>query len=234
MLITTGIASTTHLDRHYERTKKGDLDIIANHINTRFMPLLIEHDRNQQVGVQLYGEVFQLEDGEFALGIVSGVFKTAEEKLQLVTGEPNHVWQDFKKYLEIDKLRQKCAENSKKRKANTAIPDLNVADLLEIHLDSTQVSPDGTVYKIKRYIASSGDLQFHVYPKDHRPAHFHVISIQRKIDARFDVSTLQLINMKEGSIANADIKKIQSFFRIHPDILKKLQNEHMRMNADAH
>ena len=80
MKITTGIASTTHIDRHNERMAKSAIDGMAEQIKERFIPQLIEHDPKQHIGVVLYGEVFLLKDGEFALGIVSGIFENNEEK----------------------------------------------------------------------------------------------------------------------------------------------------------
>lgn len=229
MKIITGIASTTHIDRHNERMARSALDSMAEQIKERFIPQLVEHDPNQHIGVILYGEVFQLKDGEYALGVVSGIFKNNEEKETFKTGQPNNVWQDYKKYLDIDELFKLNEQNHQTKQINFFSQDSNIADLLETHLDSTQVLPDGTVYKIKRFIASTGDLRIEVYPKDHSPQHFHVISKQRKIDARFDIATLNLINTKQGSIQEKDIKKIQNFFNIFPDCLEKLRNEHARL-----
>ncbi len=230
MKITTGIASTTHIDRHNERMAKSAIDGMAEQIKERFIPQLIEHDPKQHIGVVLYGEVFLLKDGEFALGIVSGIFENNEEKETFKTGQPNYVWQDYKKYLNIDELLKMIEQNHQTRQPNFSPKESNIADLLETHLDSTQVLPDGTVYKIKRFIASTGDLKIEVYPKDHDPQHFHVTSKQRNIDARFDIKTLTLINMKQGNIKEKDVKKIQNFFSTNPTILEKLKNEHARMN----
>jgi len=229
MKITIGIASTTHIDRHNERMAKSALDGMAVQIKERYIPQLIEHDLNQHIGVGLYGEVFQLKDGEYALGIVSGIFENEEERERYKTGQPNNVWQDYKKYLDIDELLKLNKQNHQTKPINFFSQDSDIADLLETHLDSTQVLPDGTVYKIKRFIASTGDLRIEVYPKDHSPQHFHVISKQRKINARFDIKTLGLINTKSGSIQEKDIKKIQNFFKTNPDYLEKLRNEHVRL-----
>lgn len=230
MKITTGIASTTHIDRHNERMAKSALDGMAKQIKEKFIPQLIEHDPNQHIGVVLYGEVFQLKDGEYALGIVSGIFENEQERERHKTGKPNDVGQDYKKYLNIDELLKMNERNHQTNKANHSPQQDNTADLLETHLDSTQVLPDGTVYKIKRFIASTGDLRIEVYPKDHEPEHFHVISKQRKINARFDIKTLVHINDKQGSISSSDIKKIQNFFKANSSFLKKLKAEHARLN----
>jgi len=231
MKIITGIANTTHIDRHNERMAKSALDDMDRQIKERFIQQLIEHDPNQHIGVILYGEVFQLRDKEYALGIVSGIFENNNEKEAFKTGQPNNVWQNYKKYLDIDELLEMNEQNHQTRRTNFSSKNSNIADLLETYLDSTQVLPDGTVYKIKRFIASTGDLKIEVYPKDHNPQHFHVISKQRNINSRFDIKTLTLINMKQGNIKEKDVKKIQDFFSTNPTILEKLKNENVRMNA---
>jgi len=229
MKIITGIASTTHIDRHNERMAKSALDSMAKQIKERFIPQLIEHDPNQHIGVVLYGEVFRLKDGEYALGIVSGIFENDQEKKRHKSGSANNVWQNYEKYLDINELVKINEQNRQVTKINNS-KQSNVADLLETHLDSTQVLPDGTVYKIKRFIAATGDLKIEVYPKDHKPKHFHVISKQRKINARFDIDTLAHINNKQGSISFGDIKKIQNFFKTHPRQLEFLKNEHASLS----
>jgi hypothetical protein len=229
MKIITGIASTTHIDRHNDQMAKSALDSMAKQIKERFIPQLVEHDPNQHIGVILYGEVFQLKDGEYALGVVSGIFENNEEKEIFKTGQPNNIWQDYKKYLDIDTLLKLNEHNHQTKQINSSQKGLNIADLLETHLDSTQVLPDGTVYKTKRFIASTGDLRIEVYPKDHNPPHFHVISKQRGIDARFDIETLNLINTKQGTIRENDVRKIQNFFKIYPKCLEKLRSEYYRL-----
>jgi len=162
---------------------------------------------------------------------VPGLFENEEEKKSHKTGNPNEVWQDYKKHLDIDKLVKMNERNHQTIRKNS-YRQLNIADLLEKHLDSTQVLPDGTVYKIKRFITSVGDLKIEVFPKDHmpNPDHFQVISKQRKINARFDIKTLNHINNKQGSISSNDIKKIQNFFNTHPEMLEFLKNEHTRLS----
>lgn len=229
MLIGTGILSTTHIDRHYERMAKSALDGMADQIKEKFIPQFIDHNPNMHIGVVLYGEVFQLLDGEYALGIVFGTFKNEEEKTIFKTGKPNKVWEEYKKYLDVNELIKFSAENSKKIDRTILKRKLNIADWLEIHLDSTQIWPDGTVGKIKKFIAATGDLRIEVYPKDHNPQHFHVVSKQRHINARFDIKTLALISNKTGHIEIKDVKKIQNFFKTFPEHLKKLIDEHDRM-----
>lgn len=229
MKIITHIPSTTHIDRHNEQMAKSALVDGAKQVNERFIPFLIEHDPDKHIGVALYGEVFQLKDCEYALGIVTGIFEDNKEKEMFKTGQPNNVWQDYKKYLDIGELLKMNEQNHPANQIISYSKNLNTADLLEMHLDSTQVLPDGTVYKIKRFIAATGDLRIEVYPKDHIPKHFHVISRQRGINARFDIETLNLINTKQSNIQEKDIKKIRNFFTTFPESLEKLRSEYARM-----
>lgn len=228
----TGIATTTHIDRHYERFSKSALEGMADQIKQKYIPNLVDHDPNKQIGIILYGEVFRLADGEYALGVVTGVFEDPQEQSEFKNGDKNTVWYKYIELLNVEsliKMQQKNSDGSGKyvqRKRS----DLSLVELLEIHLNSTQVAADGKIYKIKKFIASTGDLRFEVYPKDHEnQPHFHVISKQRGINARFDIDTLELISIKQGAIRPSDVKKIQSFFR-SKFMRKKLKEEHARLN----
>jgi len=230
MKIITAIASTTHIDRHNERMSKQALDGMAVQIRTKYIPMLIDHDFNKQIGILLYGEVVALKDGEFALCVVSGSFETDKDKDKYPVGRSNTVWKKYCHY--INNAEKMCNENLSKSKTEVISKpktDPNIADLLETHLDSTQVLPDGTVYKIKKFIAATGDLRIEVYPMDHYPAHFHIVSKKRNLNARFDLNTLEFISVKRGMIKSDDIKKIQNFFKISPEMLNKLKNEHKKL-----
>jgi hypothetical protein len=232
MKIATGIASTTHIDAHGERMAKQALDGAAEQIRSRFIPFLVDHDPNQQIGVLIYGQVEQLEDGEFALFVVFGIFDDEEEGQRFAVGAANTVWQDYVHYLDgirAEAGRHKVSDRKQGSDENHKGDPRNIADLLETYLDSTAIWVDGRVYKVKHLIAATGDLSIHVYPKDHDPAHFHVVSKQRGIDARFDIFTLEPMTMKKGLVRSSDVKKIQEFFRQRPDKLKEMRDEHARM-----
>jgi Domain of unknown function (DUF4160) len=231
MKILPEIASTTHIDLHHECMAKSALDGMAEQIKEKFTPHLIEHDWNRQIGIVLYGEVFQLPDGEYALGIVSGLFENEEEKERYKIGQPNNIWEQYTSYLDIAELLKLVAKNVQPEiiSPNPSKSELNIANLLEAYLNSTQVLPNGTVYKIKRFIVATGSLRIVIHPKDHDPAHFHVISKQKNIDARFNLDTLEFLSNKQGNISNNDIKKIQNFFKINPQMFEQLKNEHHRM-----
>lgn len=87
----------------------------------------------------------------------------------------------------------------------------------------------GDVYKIKRYIASTGVLEIHVYPKDYpneNSEHFHTTSKQRNIDTRFNIETLQHLSNKKCSLGNNGLKKITDFCETNPFAPKLLREEH--------
>jgi plasmid rolling circle replication initiator protein Rep len=108
----------------------------------------------------------------------------------------------------------------------------NVAELMETYLDSTRALPDGTVYHIKAFVVSAKGLSIVVYPKDHDyQPHFHVISKQRNIDARFDLNTLEHISNKRGQVAMGDVRKIQEFFKERPEMLEALRLKHAKLNT---
>ena len=212
---------------------RSALESGARQIRKKYVPFLIEHDFDRQIGVLLNAKVAKLPDGEYGLFAVAGEFENEVERIAYKNGERNTV---HKKYAEeLEGIEERVSLTSAESPEATPAPrNLNVAEQLAIHLDSTKVLDTGEVYKVKRYIASTGDLEIHVYPKDHpneNPGHFHIISKQRKIDARFNIDTLALLSHKNGSFTNSDLKKITNFFETHPDALKSLREEHHRLNA---
>lgn len=232
MRIITGIASTTHVDRHNDKLTKGVLDSMSEQIREKYIPNLVEHDWNEQIGVILYGEVFQLDDGEYALGIVAGIFERESERWAFRAGMENTVWETYRDYLNIGELRDLRGENGDRVDAKPKRYANSVAGRLERHLDSTGVMPDGTVYSTKLLVTSVNDLRIEVYPHDHAPDHFHVVSRQRGIDARFSMETLEFLSTKRGRISPNDIRKIHDYFHKNPQELETLMQEHKRLNPD--
>lgn len=218
MKIITGIASTTHLDRRGTRFAKEALEGMAQQINERYIRYTKDHDPDQLLGVLFYGEVLQLTDGEFALGVVIGEYESSDDRTQYVVGAENKESNTYKKLLNIQELRIS-------QSINAMIPDpmkpilqseLSLSESLALHLDYTRVNDAGQVYEIRQYVDKTDGLSIEVYPKDHEhQPHYHVISKQRGINARFDVKTHELISHKSGRIKTSDIKKIQAYFK-HP------------------
>lgn len=227
MKITTITASTTHIDRHGERMAKSALDGMADQINKKYIPLTVNHDRSKQIGVLLYSRVVPYDSGEFALLVVAGQFENEMEKSIYQIGNTNTAWQEYTAYLDgITILEDHSSFQEEPRK------NKNTADLIEIHLDSTKIDSNGQIYKIKEFVASTGDLRVEVYPKDHFPPHFHVVSKQRKINARFDLETLDVLSVKKGKLRQKDIKKIKHFFEVYPHELDKLRKIHEKMSEE--
>jgi hypothetical protein len=230
MQILGGIASSTRLDDHDQRIDKRVLDTSAEKIRAEYLPLLINHDFSQQVGVVLNARVVELDDGEHVLIHVNGTFENDSEAASFQVGAQTKVWREYESVLdELEEAVHKLELPSD----DTAVGDLTekptMADLLKIHLDSTDVAPDGSVYLVKRRIVSVGGLDVYVYPQDHEPPHFHVVSKQRKIDARFHLQTVKLLSMKHGTIRQKEVKQVQDFFEKHPDKLEELRNEYDRL-----
>lgn len=99
MKIVTGIASTTHINRDGDRMSKSALLSMAREINDHFIPLDIEH-KGFYTGVILCGKVKKMEDGEWGLYIVAGIFDSSSEKEKYRYREPNTV---CKQYLDLIK-----------------------------------------------------------------------------------------------------------------------------------
>lgn len=216
MKISSGIASTTHIDGRGTRFAKDALEDMAVQVKERYIRYTNEHDPDQLLGVLLYGEVFQLNDGEFALGVVIGEYEFDKDRTVYAVGAKNIKWNNYKDSLDIEGL---CISQN----LNSITPDpikpislseLSLSESLALFLDYTRVNDGGQVYEIRQYVDKTDGLSIEVYPKDHdHQPHYHVISKQRGINARFDVKTHELISQKTGKIKPSDIKKIQAYFK---------------------
>lgn len=231
MQIQGGIASTTHIDYHGDRMAKSALDQFAEQIKVRYIPLLVNHDFSQQIGINLTARVVRLEDGEYALLVVSGIFEDETEAASYPSNADNTVWRDYEQLLNDveNSVPALLAMADDAPTPDQVVYPQTIAGQLELYLDSTSVTPDGTVYLIKQRIASVRDLEISIYPKDHEPPHFHVRSKQRNMDARFHVETLELINEKHGTIRSKEIRQVQEFFRTDTEALARLRAEYERL-----
>jgi len=211
---------------------KETLEEKGNMINTIYLPLTDEnHDVQNPIGVLLYGEVFPLDDGEFALGFVAGVYEEAEDLKTYKLSARNTAGNMYKRHLNKDYLKEVVNLN---KNTETSLKKINVrviSSLMNLFLDSTDVSHGGQLRIQKKFVASTGDLTIEIYPKDHLPDHFHVISRQRKINARFDLDTLEHISNETGQIREKDIRKIQAFLKLHPTYIDVLRSECQRMKG---
>lgn len=231
MKIDIAIASTTHIDKQNEKMSKWALEWMAEQINEKFIPQLIEHNFDNQIWILLYWEVFELPDWEFALWTVVWIFENFSESNFYKKGENNYLSDTYEKELNIQKLINMFKRNHKTEvgKNNIAKEGDNVSSLLEKHLNSTSITPDWRIYTVKHFIASTNGLKIEIYPKDHLPAHFHVVSKERDLNARFDLKTFEYISTKYGKITTKQKKQIKSFLKNNPIVVKKLNLEYKRL-----
>jgi len=216
MRITIAIISTTHVDRRGTRFAKVALDGMVDDIKATYVRYTKNHDPNQLLGVLLYGKVFGLSDGEFALGVVVGEYESDNDRATYVVGAPNLSFREYQDLLDIEYLRRMQEINSKIPDSVRTInlSELSLSESLALYIDFTRVSDLGEVYEIRQYVDTTNGLSIEVYPKDHlHEPHYHVVSKQRNINARFDAKTHQLMSMKSGSISSNDVKKVQKFFQ---------------------
>lgn len=226
MRLDIGTASTTHTDRHGERFAKRALEGMVEDIGKKYIPYRKNHDPNHHVGVVLCGKVLPLSDGEFGLFVVAAEFENEDERRAFPLGAPNSAWDEYYHYL--DDAEKGFQPYTLSEDEIERVDRNNLAAVLERQLDTTEVSPEGLVYKIKKYIASAGELRLEMHPQDHDPPHFHVTSKQRKIIAKFRVDDLELIREKDTKISRKDVKKIQSLAE-DPHFMRKLSDEYIKL-----
>lgn len=75
--------------------------------------------------------------------------------------------------------------------------------------------------EIKQQVEKIDNLKVLIYSNDHLPAHFHVISNDKQVDAKFRIDDGTLIS---GKISTKDVKKITVFYNSSKTklILKKI------------
>ena len=62
---------------------------------------------------------------------------------------------------------------------------------------------------IKERIETIRNMQIIIYPNDHNPPHFHVISKDKSIDAKFSLENCELLS---GEITGKDKQRIELFY----------------------
>jgi len=137
MLTRVILASSTHLDLHHERMARSALESGARQIRKKYVPLLIEHDFDRQIGVLLNAKVAKLPDGEYGLFAVAGEFENANERITYKNGERNTVHERYVEELEgiEDRVSLSPAESLE---VTPAPRNLNIAEQLAIHLPLCQ------------------------------------------------------------------------------------------------
>tara|TARA_R110001592_G_scaffold325782_6_gene606382 strand:- start:11375 stop:11731 length:357 start_codon:yes stop_codon:yes gene_type:complete len=62
----------------------------------------------------------------------------------------------------------------------------------------------------KERVSTIDDLRVIIYPNDHFPPHFHVLSKNKEINAKFKIENCELIS---GKISSKNLKKIYAFYK---------------------
>lgn len=88
-----------------------------------------------------------------------------------------------------------------------------LTDLLKYYLGLDDVSLEKHLNEkalaTKERVETINDLQVKIYPNDHNPPHFHVVSKNREIDAKFTIENCELIS---GNMSSKNLKKIEAFY----------------------
>lgn len=226
------IASTSHRDKSWDIISQKALISWAKQINSIYKPLLIDHDWSKWIWAILYWEVFQLDDGEYALGFVGWMFESEDEKKLYPQKWVNTTIEIYSKFLDIETLKDLADQNKISQKMYEYKSKKNLAEEIEHYFNSTSITPDWEVYTIKKFIASTWSMRVVIYPNDHQPPHFHLIDKQKWFDARINVETLELYSMKHWKISNASLKKIKQFFKDYPSKYSYLITEYNRFNPN--
>lgn len=79
-------------------------------------------------------------------------------------------------------------------------------------------------FEVKQQVEKIDNLKVLIYSNDHLPAHFHVISNDRLVDAKFRIDDGTLIS---GKISTKDLKKITVFYNSSKtkSLLKEIWNK---------
>lgn len=217
-----GIGSSTHLDAHGERFSKDALRSMADQVNAKYHPMLVGHVKvDTPPGALVAAKCFKLPDGETAMGIVVVFHTSFAARVSFQIGQENHNWEDYIDLIDVARIIEEHELRMKER------PDIemSIEERLSAYLSSHIVHSDGKIEVRKQLVGSIKDLKIEVYANDHPPAHFHVTSKQRNINARFSVETLDHIDTKQGKISTKDKKLIKQFFKTNTDALETLRTK---------
>jgi hypothetical protein len=220
------IASTTHKDLHGMRMAKQVLDGFEQAVRQKYYPLQFNHDDDApRLGVMVSAKVFTLPDGETALG--AAIIKHSSPELAALypAGAANTVFDKFLPAVDIQAL---LIGHQIKMMRYVEVK-LTLEDQLEAFFQSHIVGPDGQIRTNKHLVTNIGSFQVVVWPEDHRPAHFHLISKPRNIDVSFTIHPVERLKDNIGKISNKQIKLVKLFFSTHPDELLKLHQAAVRL-----
>ena len=79
--------------------------------------------------------------------------------------------------------------------------------------------PNVLGYEIKQNVGRDRNMLFKIYSKDHNPPHFHVISLDNTVNAKFTLNDCQYLS---GEISSKDRKRVEAFFSFAKEFMKKM------------
>ncbi|TXF79593.1 DUF4160 domain-containing protein [Chryseobacterium sp.] len=103
-----------------------------------------------------------------------------------------------------------------------------LTELVNIYWSYSEAQIDAMVsipgLEIKEKVARINDLNIIIYSNDHDPPHFHVISKDKSIDAKFTIANCELI---AGEMNAKNMKRIFAFYNSAKTkmILEKIWNK---------
>lgn len=217
-----GIGASTHLDSHGERISAEALKRMADQVNSQYYPLLVNHEQAETPpGALVAAKCFELLDGETAMGILVGFHTTFASRLSFQIGKVNSNWKSYIDLIDVDLIIKQHEDRMKDYQSI----ELTVEERLSAYLSSHNLLGNGRLEARKHLVGRIKDLKIEVYPDDHLPAHFHVTSKQRGIDARFSIENLERLSSKHGKISSKDEKMVKQFFKVNPDALDYLRKK---------
>ncbi|TSE03931.1 DUF4160 domain-containing protein [Aquimarina algiphila] len=81
----------------------------------------------------------------------------------------------------------------------------------------------------KERIGTVNNMEIRIYPNDHNPPHFHVISRDKKVNAKFKIENCNYIS---GEISGKEKRRIKSFYNDPKTIIvmTKVWNKYQNNN----
>lgn len=214
------ISSTSHRDSHGEIVSPQAIKGIVSQINKSCLPFLINHNQSRDTpGALVAAKSFIMPDGETALGVLIIFYTSFASRISFQVGNKNHNWSDYVHLIDPDALL-KAHDKKLETHKDVVLP---VPLRLQAYLSSHTLNQDGIIRTTKHLIGETHDLKIVVRSRDHLPAHFHVLSKQRGINARFSVDSLEYLDTKNGTISSSDKKLVKNFFKTNPDALEQLK-----------
>lgn len=80
---------------------------------------------------------------------------------------------------------------------------------LDKYINQTVVNEGYPVYFIKERVATVRNMNLIIYSNDHNPPHFHVISKDGSINAKYALNDCSFLN---GTIVSKDERRIKAFY----------------------